>query len=111
MRIWSKDVRMPLSVSIDLAQKMNELLREMKASNKTWEQSELASSQNYINFCDTTCELQRVSLVSLGRQDKIAFFLNILQIMQIHCLIRVRSNLIRTPPQNGGWASRITGLM
>jgi NIMA (never in mitosis gene a)-related kinase len=111
-KIWSKEVRMPLAITHDLILRLNEVLTEMRSSKTQWDQQHLIACPSYLKFIDMSAELQRVNLATSGRSDKLAFFLNIYQILNVHHLLKVKLiDPASAPKSSGGVFSKISGFV
>ena len=105
---WTQPQRNALIISIELVTKMNEAFKELKVESimqdDTFSLNKIANSTNFTKFCDATCELQTVKFTGLDRKEKIAFFLNIYQVLHAHKIIKesqAQSN------KSGGMFSKI----
>eukprot|EP01016_Furgasonia_blochmanni_P027755 TRINITY_DN2920_c0_g2_i4.p1 TRINITY_DN2920_c0_g2~~TRINITY_DN2920_c0_g2_i4.p1 ORF type:complete len:421 (+),score=21.89 TRINITY_DN2920_c0_g2_i4:384-1646(+) len=90
-KIWNGPIKSAISVARDLVSKMNELIKEIKVEmNEDFFYSieKIKASEALARFEDTTCELQKCEILTLPRNVKIAFFLNIYQVMYTHQIIR-----------------------
>eukprot|EP01016_Furgasonia_blochmanni_P039649 TRINITY_DN4957_c0_g1_i4.p1 TRINITY_DN4957_c0_g1~~TRINITY_DN4957_c0_g1_i4.p1 ORF type:complete len:537 (-),score=137.69 TRINITY_DN4957_c0_g1_i4:87-1697(-) len=110
-KIWSGEVRKALVVAQDLITKMNEVIQEVKVEiNGEFSLSydKIKDSKALIKYQDASCELQRCEIMSLPKLEKIAFFLNIYQVMYIHQHIKA---LQSAKSETKGFMSKISNLI
>ncbi|XP_055361013.1 uncharacterized protein zgc:152951 isoform X1 [Betta splendens] len=88
---------------IDGAAKLSLLLREMilklfsehlSADGKTVDYEGMSLNPAFERYCELAIQLQRVELLSLSREEKLAFFINIYNALVIHGYLRLG------PPSN-----------
>lgn len=95
-RIFKGQARQGHEVSRNLVEKMNLVLKETTYKNKedevTVDKNKLKTSKSYVDFVEACAELQAIQISSLQRDEKIACFLNIYQIMEAHKLLKEKSN-------------------
>ena len=68
-------------------------------------------SKFYARFLDAICELQKVDLKSMDRQETYAFFLNIYQIMRVHYVLYMDICSMNNSAIQGGIKSWINMLI
>ncbi|XP_034550451.1 uncharacterized protein zgc:152951 isoform X2 [Notolabrus celidotus] len=82
----------------DGASELSLLLREMilklfsehlSADGKSVDYKGMSLSPAFERYCDLAIQLQRVELLSLGREEKLAFFINIYNALVIHGYLRL----------------------
>ncbi|XP_034550450.1 uncharacterized protein zgc:152951 isoform X1 [Notolabrus celidotus] len=80
------------------ASELSLLLREMilklfsehlSADGKSVDYKGMSLSPAFERYCDLAIQLQRVELLSLGREEKLAFFINIYNALVIHGYLRL----------------------
>lgn len=68
-------------------------------------------SKFYSKFLDAICELQKVDLKSMDRQESYAFFLNIYQIMRVHYVLYMDICMMNNSAIQGGIKTWIKALI
>ena len=106
---WTQPPRNALIVSTELVTKINDALKELKVESimqdDTFSLEKIANSNTFTKFCDATCELQVVKLTGLDRKEKIAFFVNIYQVIYAHKMIK--DSQTQSATKNGGMFSKL----
>jgi hypothetical protein len=100
-------VRKALVCAQDLISKMNEVIQEINGEY-SFSYDKIKESKALIKYQDASCELQRCEIMSLPKLEKIAFFINIYQIMYIHQHIKA---LQSAKSESKGLMSKISTLM
>ncbi|XP_030642057.1 uncharacterized protein zgc:152951 [Chanos chanos] len=80
------------------ASELSELLRNLilklysdhlSADGKTVDYKAMSRSPSFEHYCELAVQLQRVELLSLSREEKLAFFINIYNALVIHGNLRI----------------------
>lgn len=95
-KIFKGQARQGLEVSKNIVEKMNQVLKETIVKNNEEEivvdKNKLSISKSFVEFVEASAELQAIQISSLERDEKIACFLNIYQVMEVHKLLKAKSN-------------------
>lgn len=101
----------PQQLTQDLVIRMNDILKEVRVEVTPGEvglnTDKLKSSNTYKEFKKAICELQTAPLTSLNKNEKIACFLNLYQIMYVHKLFREKTEKVPT----NGLFKKVKGLV
>jgi len=101
----------PQQLTQDLVIKMNDILKEVRVEVTPGEvglnTDKLKTSNTYKEFKKAICELQTAPLTSLNKNEKIACFLNLYQIMYVHKLFREKTEKV----QANGLLKKVKGLV
>jgi len=89
---WTSDYRKPLSVSIELLNKIigiyKVLLKESEDGKLYIAYDELQKQTEFSRYVAAAAELQGINLTALNKSEKLMFFLNVYQAMYIHFLLK-----------------------
>mgnify|MGYP001273168689 CR=1 FL=1 len=85
-RIWKEECCPANQLASEMINKMNDVLKDMQASKEDQKNliTKIKKSKNYNQFMELSAELQGVNVQALQKNEKIAFFLNMYQIMYVH---------------------------
>lgn len=82
-RIWTLPSRPTTSVLNDIVVRIYDMF-QFSLSDKQINMSTLASSSEFRQFSISTSELQKVDLTTINSKEKLAFFINVYNMLVIH---------------------------
>ena len=111
LKIYKGPAKDPMQLTTDLISRANDLLKEVRVEVTPGEiglnVEKLKNSSIYKELKKAICELQSTPLPNLNKNEKIACFLNIYQIMYVHKLLKEKTEKAPT----GGLLKKMKGLV
>jgi hypothetical protein len=98
-RVWRDECRPANQLASELISKMNDILKDSvtgKEDDMSQVLAKVKRSKHYLQYMELSAELQGVNIQALQKNEKIAFFLNMYQLMFVH----EKLNKLEAAPQS-----------
>jgi len=88
-RFWSDRVDEPMTLVSELKKKVSKLVSKYRDANGLVDYVEAANDTLYLEFDEASCEIQKIRLASLGESTRLAFSINLYNVMLLHAYLKV----------------------